>query len=222
MKTRDRIIYNSIVLFNEKGTINVTTNHIAEYLGISPGNLYYHFRNKEEIIRAIFHSVEQMTEELWLISSNNLLSFNTIQRYVEITFTVLWKYHFLFRELPTLLRKDPELETAYRKLQKRFLKELDHIYQGLSNAGFMKKFSSPDERQALVTNSWIIGNFWCIYLGSRGEPTVSGNLRQGLEQINFLLKPYFEDGVQEQISRIISQFAAKLEASFPDFVKVKT
>lgn len=53
MKTRDRIIHSATELFNDQGERNITTNHIAAHLGISPGNLYYHFRNKEDIIHSI-------------------------------------------------------------------------------------------------------------------------------------------------------------------------
>lgn len=54
MKTRDKIVYAALELFNEHGERSITTNHIAEYIEISPGNLYYHFRNKQEIVRDIF------------------------------------------------------------------------------------------------------------------------------------------------------------------------
>ncbi|MBO0217341.1 helix-turn-helix transcriptional regulator, partial [Vibrio sp. Vb2880] len=54
MKTRDKIVYAALELFNQHGERNITTNHIADHIEISPGNLYYHFRNKQEILREIF------------------------------------------------------------------------------------------------------------------------------------------------------------------------
>ena len=55
MNTKEKIIRTSIALFNLHGERAITTNHIASNLGISPGNLYYHFKNKEDIIRNIFN-----------------------------------------------------------------------------------------------------------------------------------------------------------------------
>ncbi len=65
MNTKDRIIDMALRLFNDMGTSAISTNHIAVALEMSPGNLYYHFHNKEEIIRAILKRANKVRHCLW-------------------------------------------------------------------------------------------------------------------------------------------------------------
>lgn len=53
-QTRQRVLDAAIGLFNDRGAGTVTTHDSAKACAISPGNLYYHLRNKEEIVRALF------------------------------------------------------------------------------------------------------------------------------------------------------------------------
>ena len=98
MKTKDRIIHAAIELFNQRGEQNVTTNHIAADLGMSPGNLYYHFRNKEDIIQAIFELYAQELETLFALkeepSPESIGSLQTSLTYLERILYLIWRYRF--------------------------------------------------------------------------------------------------------------------------------
>ncbi len=49
MSTKLKILETARKLFNESNTQTATTNHIAKAMGISPGNLHYHYKNREEM-----------------------------------------------------------------------------------------------------------------------------------------------------------------------------
>ncbi|WP_332369331.1 TetR/AcrR family transcriptional regulator [Spirosoma telluris] len=55
--TKGRILNASVRLFNEYGVDAVRLQQIAEEIGISVGNLAYHFKTKDAIIESVYEQV---------------------------------------------------------------------------------------------------------------------------------------------------------------------
>ena len=58
MKTKQKIINQAITAYNAFGLTNVTSRDLAKDLGISHGNLQYHFKNKETLLLAIYNQMK--------------------------------------------------------------------------------------------------------------------------------------------------------------------
>src|SRR5262249_50984933 len=112
--TKTRILDAALALFNEQGTDNVTTNHIAEALWMSPGNLYYHFRNKAEIVRALFARIQGEWATNYAVPPATMPSIPMMEGMLAGNFDIQARYRFFFRDLTLLLNADPELAAAYR------------------------------------------------------------------------------------------------------------
>ena len=93
-KTKDRILAASLQLFNEQGERNITTNHIAAHLDISPGNLYYHFKNKQDIIAALFNRYQNRVEDILQVPKDRPLQPMDKLTYIQSVFQGLWDYRF--------------------------------------------------------------------------------------------------------------------------------
>ncbi len=186
MKTRERILQASLSLFNEQGERQVTTNHIAAHLGISPGNLYYHFRNKEQIVAELFSRYEtQIADSLALPAERSLVAEDKVH-YLETLFEGIWDYRFLYRELEHLLLSDPALSARFRPFAQRCIAQGRAIYQGLVDGGIL--CAERTDPQAMAINSWLLLTNWvsfvCSVVSSEpGQPLDQRLLRRGVHQV---------------------------------------
>jgi len=99
-------------LFNEGNTQAVTTNHIAKAMGISPGNLHYHYSNREEIIRLLYAN---MREEMTLSIDALPKTLEELSEHQKILIGIQWEYRFFFREMLFLFSRDALLKEKYVK-----------------------------------------------------------------------------------------------------------
>lgn len=116
MKTRDRILETSLILFNEEGEHNVTTVDIANEMDISPGNLYYHFKGKESIIDALFTRFEHEFGALVRESGEARLDLKDYWFFIYVVFEELYKYRFLFVDLGEIMLRYHDIERRLRRL----------------------------------------------------------------------------------------------------------
>jgi len=197
MKTRDKIIQASIELFNEQGERNVTTNHIAAHLGISPGNLYYHFRNKEDIILSIY---EEYARNLLLDTfpqvNPEMKPLDTIILYMDAVFQALMKFRFFYANLPVLLAKNPLLHEKYVEVQHTISKRLSEMLESLRDANMMQ--FEDDELQDLVSILRLINTFWLSFYQTQNENTEINDsvFFDGVLKILVLLRPYITDSAK--------------------------
>ena len=117
-RTAERILEVTLELFNRFGEPNVSTTLISAELGISPGNLYYHYPAKDELINSLFDSFEAALAEL-LRAAPDVRNVEDAWLFVHMLFELVWRYRFLYRDLNDLLSKNRRLETHFQGVLKK-------------------------------------------------------------------------------------------------------
>ncbi len=181
----------------------ITTNHIATHLGISPGNLYYHYPNKQAIIAELFAEYESHVESFLRLPEGRGLTVDDKTFYLEALLAAMWRYRFLHRDLEHLLESDPELAARYRAFAQRCLVNAKAIYRGFTEAGILRM--NETQLEALTLNAWIILTSWvrflCTTLDLDGDLS-EAQLRRGIYQVLALESGHIEAQAQDAVDRI--------------------
>lgn len=213
VKTRDRILAKSLELFNEQGERLVSTNHIAAALRMSPGNLYYHFPNKDAIIFELFRRyTAQMAQTLVLPEDRQLTQADKILLFEELL-SSLWQYRFLHRDMTHLLSDNSEMRDSYRLFARGMMTSVRHIYQLLIESGLIE--ATEDEIGALLVNIWIVATSWVNFLSTTGffnfsEPMTQDMLRQGIYQVICLEAPYLRGEALAGLADLKARYGSAL------------
>ena len=209
MKTSEKIATIALVLFNEQGERNVTTNHIAANLGISPGNLYYHFKNKEAIIRKIFESYSvELLESFTPVLDSEEDTLVLLKRYLDCIFTLMWKYRFFYGNLPQILQRDNVLHKSYLDVQKRSQVNLNLIFNSFVERKILD--INVEEVKPLVTSLHLIIFSWLSYqLSMSFNSTITEKIvYQGVLQVIAIMKPYTTTLGREQLKLLESDISS--------------
>jgi AcrR family transcriptional regulator len=189
-RTRRRILDTARELFNEQGTATVSTNRIAAVINMSPGNLYYHFRDKQAIIRGLFDLYAREFDNRWPRDQDAGKNLAILGRNLVSSADVSWRYRFLGRELMALLRADPDLRAAYETVYDRRMSEWVMFAELLVWQRMLRAPLPPRTLRDLVVAIWLVAEGWLPFLDLTGDPTDAVQAARGTDVVMVVLEPY--------------------------------
>jgi AcrR family transcriptional regulator len=205
-RTRERIVETALALFNRFGEPHITTADIADEMEISPGNLYYHFRNKDEIIAELFAAFERRLDGVFAVPEGRSASVEDLWFLLHLLFEAMWDYRFLFRDLDEILSRNRRLASRFASIMRRGTKTVTALCQGMVAAGTMR--ASEREIAALADNVALVATYWISYrkLYADERPADGINLGRAAYQVLSLVAPFLRGEARALIDRLSAEY----------------
>lgn len=206
--TREHILEISLSLFNELGEPRVTTNQISLEAEISPGNLYYHFRSKDDIVLELFKRFLAQFEPLLEVPESPSLEAEDLWFQLHLSYELKGQFRFLYRNLPDLADKIPNLGKAFLGLLSMEREAARKLLENLERQD--KLHITANEKTLLLNNLMLALTYWISYaelVGTEGlvNGTVQSNAIAGVLQ---MLIPYLTPYDRKQFTELIERYTS--------------
>lgn len=192
--TKGLILQTSLALFNALGEPNVTTNHIADEADISPGNLYYHFRSKDDIVIELFKRFVARYQPLLEVPGNVALPAEDYWFQLHLGFEIKGEFRFLYRDPADLAARLPDLGRAMRGLLMRERQAVRNSLGGLAQSGALA--IEPVQLELLTDSILLAMTYWIPFAellprstAGNGSPQVEAIARVLLAVTPWLRQP---------------------------------
>ena len=200
MKTKERILLTSIELFNRSGVVAITTNHIAKAMDISPGNLYFHYDNKEEIVIELFKRMMKETYDIWRPRRMKKM---TPLDFIHENFDMYWRYRFFHREMYALRRKDAQLAKMWRAYLQKLMKLEIILYRQWVKDGRMIKINDVSEMQYIAESLLAMATTFLQFFESAEKQPGKKSIERGERHVARLLYPYTAGQTKDEFEKFL-------------------
>lgn len=197
-------------MFNTHGAPQVTTNALADELNISPGNLYYHYRNKDDIINQLFAQYEGKIDDMLRIPDEHLPDVEDAWLFLHVLFEAIWQYRFLYRDLNELLQSNRKLELKFQSVLRRKAELASGLTLALAKAGELT--ISDVERAALSRNMVVVATYWLNYEYAQNprqftsDAAASAALARGVYHVLALVAPFMKPESRAHLNTLAQSY----------------
>ncbi len=206
MKTREKIANCALCLFNEQGVSHISTNHIAIEMDISPGNLYYHFKNKQEIIKQLLIQYQVIIESHLELADQRKPDFEDMWLYLHLTFERIWEYRFIYRDMNSIVSNDTSLKTTFKQIITMKTTTAREILSSLAQQDIMQ--ANARDIAGIANNIALIATFWLSFQAGCGESNRidDSHFSQGAYQVMSLIIPYLRQPERSLLSELSLEY----------------
>ena len=190
-KTAQRILLASLELFNHHGEANITSVDIANELDMSPGNLYYHFKGKEEIIAALFAMYQDRMKKILFSPDDTALPIREFFHFLFVTFETSHLFRFLYRNPSDLVDKYPYVERGFKQLIKAKEQGFAQILGDFAKNGTLKV--APEQMVHLIELiSMVLTQGLNYYVMKGADIDDEQIIYRALASVFFAISPYLD------------------------------
>ena len=211
-RTAERILATALDLFNRYGEPNVATTLIASDMGISPGNLFYHFPAKELLVNALFDEYVHDLDQL-LPAATDVRDMEHAWFFMHSLFELIWRHRFIYRDLNDLLSKNRHLEGQVKGVLQRKQQAFEAMLSGLQEQGLLSQ--GAFERQSCATHMVVLLTWWLSYEYVQNprhaleDTNADHSALRGAQQVLGLLLPYLDELPKLQLQALIQVYRAE-------------
>lgn len=198
MKTADRILAASLELFNEQGERNVTASDVALEMDISPGNLYYHFKGKDEIIhalwtrhqRALAGALSASVQDPSLFEDPTGSVASRIERtwiYLTVVLEEMYDHRFIYHNLDDLMHRYEGIQRGIPRL----VIMMRASCKSLANTLLADITPDPSRDHQIAESMTLTLIYWLSYdRMQRKHPNALASVHGGVLQLLSMAAPY--------------------------------
>ena len=205
-KTKEKILRTALGLFNNEGESQISSVDIASVMGISPGNLYYHYKGKDEIIIELFADFEAEIRQVLSSPIQKPLAVEDNWIYLYIIFEEIFDFRFFYKNQSDLIDRNPSLRTAFAKILALKEQTALSLLSTLETGGYVR--FGEGEKSALATRIAQHFTFWLQYHDLRyGESAPKSLIDAGVFATLVQITPYWTQG--EGYAALLKDFVSK-------------